>query len=76
MLIYKLNAILQIQGLFRNLGPRLLPSLKPHVERAIHERDPQRIEHCQLVACEIFAGLIRGAKYWPYEDVSIIPFSA
>jgi hypothetical protein len=57
------------KGLFRNLGPGLLESIKGHVARMCAMTDKVEAQNC---AAEILAGLSRGLKHWRGEETSAV----
>ncbi len=57
--------------MFRNFDDAFLPLLKPHVERLVSDTKHDTHECSQRCAAEIIAGLVRGAKHWSFEKVSI-----
>lgn len=50
------------KGLFRNHGDVHLKHFLPHLEKLVADKQ----ESSQRCAAEIVAGLIRGAKHWPF----------
>ena len=50
------------KGLFRNFGPCVLEGLKARLESLCEEQ----AESSQRCAAEVVAGLVRGAKHWPW----------
>ena len=57
------------KGLLRNLGPALLKSVKPHVERLCKMTDKVEAQNC---AAEVLAGLGRGLKHWGGEETQAV----
>lgn len=53
------------KGLFRNHGIVHLKHFLPHLQRLVIDKH----ESSQRCAAEITAGIIRGAKHWPFEMV-------
>lgn len=53
------------KGLFRNHGSVHLKHFLPHLQRLVIDKH----ESSQRCAAEITAGIIRGAKHWPFEMV-------
>lgn len=51
------------KGLFRNHGIVHLKHFLPHLQRLVTDKH----ESSQRCAAEITAGIIRGAKHWPYQ---------
>jgi len=52
-------------GIFRNVGPVLLPLFKPVLEKLLNENQ----ESSHRCATEIIAGLIRGSKHWNFHQL-------
>ncbi|XP_071746308.1 LOW QUALITY PROTEIN: proteasome activator complex subunit 4 [Lepeophtheirus salmonis] len=50
------------KGIFRNFGDSFLHLFRPHLERLVNDNR----DSYQRCACEIIAGIIRGAKHWNY----------
>ncbi|XP_015588278.1 proteasome activator complex subunit 4B [Cephus cinctus] len=57
---------LLFKGLFRNHGDAHLHHFLPHLQRLVADKH----ESNQRCAAEITAGLIRGAKHWPFQMTS------
>nr|CAD7425108.1 unnamed protein product [Timema monikensis] len=56
---------MMFKGLFRNFGDYHISYFLPHLERLVLDKH----ESSQRCAAEILAGIIRGAKHWPFEMV-------
>ncbi|XP_076235371.1 proteasome activator complex subunit 4A [Calliopsis andreniformis] len=63
----KFNAYkyLLFKGLFRNHGILYLKHFLPHLHKLVTDKQ----ESSQRCAAEIIAGIIRGAKHWPFDMV-------
>ena len=51
--------------MFRHFEDAFLPVFLPHLSRLVASKD----EHQHRCAAEILAGMVRGAKRWPYKKV-------
>ena len=51
-----------LKNLARNFGPRILDILGPILEDLVADRE----EMSQRLGAEIWSGIVRGAKHWPY----------
>lgn len=56
---------IMFKNLFRNHGDKHLALFVPHLERLVADKQ----ESSQRCAAEIIAGMIRGAKLWPFDKV-------
>eukprot|EP00042_Codosiga_hollandica_P058619 m.886679 g.886679 ORF g.886679 m.886679 type:complete len:1821 (+) comp59911_c0_seq1:527-5989(+) len=54
------------KSIFSNLRTALLTAMKPQIERLAAEQSKPSFQRC---AAEILAGLIRGSKHWPYDEL-------
>ncbi|XP_021936150.1 proteasome activator complex subunit 4B-like isoform X2 [Zootermopsis nevadensis] len=59
---------IMFKGLFRNHGDVHLKYFLPHLERLVTDKH----ESSQRCAAEVIAGMIRGAKHWPFHKVSAL----
>lgn len=68
-----LNSVTKIfcvyQGLFRNYGSTFLPIFKAHIVELLADRSHEHHDSKQRCGMEILAGVIRGSKHWPYQQV-------
>ena len=58
------------KGLFRNFGSvEIFKGFYEHVYGLVGDRDPATCECNQKLGAELVAGVIRGSKYWPLNDL-------
>lgn len=58
------------KGLFRNFGSvGIFNGFYDHLYRLVGDRDPVTCECSQRLAAELIAGVVRGSKYWPLNDL-------
>lgn len=58
------------KALFRNFGSsRIFNNLYEHLEKLITDKEQQTQECSHKLAAEIISGLIRGSKYWQFNDL-------
>lgn len=58
------------KALFRNFGStEIINDVFEHLKRLVSDRDRETHECNHKLAAEIVAGLIRGSKYWPLNDL-------
>lgn len=62
------------QGLFRNYGSTFLPIFKAHIVELLADRSHEHHDSKQRCGMEILAGVIRGSKHWPYQEVCFVYF--
>ena len=60
---FNFNRYQLFKGLFRNHGDVYLKSFMPHLEKMVQSKE----DSFQISAAEFIAGLVRGAKHWPYQ---------
>lgn len=60
---FNANRCFLFKGLFRNHGNVHLKHFLPHLQRLVRDKH----ESSQRCVAEITAGIIRGAKHWPFE---------
>lgn len=63
------------QGLFRNYGSTFLPIFKAHIVELLADRSHEHHDSKQRCGMEILAGVIRGSKHWPYQQVCSVYYS-
>ena len=68
----KTCCFLIFQGLFRNFGDTFIDLFRGHLERLVEDTKPESHETSHRCAAEILAGILRGAKHWPYEKVNYL----
>lgn len=62
--------MLIVKGLCTAFGPIIVDKLLPHVERLI--RVKTNLESSHRCAAELMAGILRGAKHWPYAETEAL----
>lgn len=60
------------KGLFRNYGSTFLPIFKAHIVELLADRSHEHHDSKQRCGMEILAGVIRGSKHWPYQEVNAL----
>lgn len=58
------------KGLFRNFGSvNIFNGFYENLYKLVGDRDPAMCECNQRLAAELIAGVVRGSKYWPLNDL-------
>jgi proteasome activator subunit 4 len=58
------------KALFRNFGSsKIINNLYSHLQRLISDKQPQTHECSHKLAAEMLSGLMRGSKYWRFDDL-------
>jgi hypothetical protein len=59
------------KALFRNFGSsKIINNVYNHLNNLINDRDTATHECSHKLASELLAGLIRGSKYWPFDQLT------
>lgn len=64
---FEIKRYLVFKGLFRNYGPIMIEPFRKYVIEYSNSTCDRKGEYKQRFTIEFLAGLIRGAKHWPYE---------
>ncbi|XP_055613465.1 proteasome activator complex subunit 4B-like isoform X2 [Uranotaenia lowii] len=64
---FQRNRFLLIKGLMNAFGDMLLGKFVPHLHPLIEDKKSESSHRC---AAEVMAGIMRGAKHWPYDKTN------